>query len=158
MTEANAEKLTREQAEAIILPGQILRLSVMFPHEFTPNDKYFVVVGFDYRPLLLKINSEKRKPRTNRKLRECQFRLRSAQYKFLEYDSYLDCGNVWYMLTKDDIVDQLIADPTRAIRKISKEHENEIYRQINLAANVSSVHRRIISEAFRASERPDGYA
>src|SRR5574341_1528169 len=102
MSSLRSGQISKEEAEAHLAPGNILYLNVMFPHESRPNDKYFVVVGsdfvlgFDRYPLLLKINSAKITSEKSKDMHEGQFRLKSSQYVFLQYDSYLDCGTVWY--------------------------------------------------------------
>ena len=100
MSDSHSGGFSREEAEANITPGKILNLNICFPHQDTPEDKYLVVVGNDNVPLLLKINSENRFTQRNRRLRERQFRIRVEHYpSFLDYDSYLDCGTVWYILS-----------------------------------------------------------
>jgi hypothetical protein len=149
MSSLHPGQISREEAEAHIAPGKILYLNVMFPHESIANDKYFVVVGFHDRPLLLKINSENRMSQNNKRMREHQFRLESSQYAFLQYDSYLDCGRVWYMLSLEEIVSQLIQEPEkRIIGQISKEHENEVVRLVNRSGSVGPIHRRCVTQAF----------
>jgi hypothetical protein len=110
--------------ESNIVPGKILYIKFLFPHQDEPQDKYFIVVGINQRPLLLKINSENRFSQRNRDLREQQFRLKSSVYDFLDRNSYLDCGKVWCVLSQDEINAQLLEKPSRVRGILSNDHCN----------------------------------
>jgi hypothetical protein len=137
--------ISREEAIANIVPGKILYLRAALPPQLFVLDKYFVVVGFDEWPLLLKINSE-------RKLRQNQFLLKRSLYsQFLKYDSYLDCDRVWYVLSHDEIISQLMADPRkRIVGEILKDHEIIIVEKTKASRSVMPLHKAIIAKAFRA--------
>ncbi len=143
------EGFNREQAAACIVPGKILYLKVCFPHENAPHNKYFVVVGLNRNPLLLKINSKNEFSQRNKNLRENQFRLKSSVYDFLKYDSYLDCGTVWHFLSQNEIMEQLVGEPKRIVGNMIKDHENEIVRLTEKSRSISNINKRIIAKAFR---------
>jgi hypothetical protein len=125
-----------------IVPGNILYLNVSFPHEVEYHDKYLVVVGIDDNPLLLKINSKNLKPEG--------FCLKKSTYSFLEYDSYLDCGTIWYMLiTMEEVVKQLGTDQTRIKGKLTGDHKNEVIRRVALSKLISPRHKRIVVDALK---------
>lgn len=150
--------LTPNQAAKNVIPGKILYINVCFPQELTPNDKYFVVVGFDERavvgldkqPLLLKINSESRFSQTNQAKNKCQFRLKKNNYPFLRGVSFLDCSIVWYMISLEEIIAQLTSDPTRIIGDILSTHENEIIRLTGESKAIIPHHKEIIRSAFES--------
>ena len=134
--------------ESSIVPGQILYINFLFPHQDEPRNKYFVVVGIDHRPLLLKINSDNRYSQRNRNLCEQQFRLKPSVYDFLDRDSYLDCGTVWSILTLEEINGQLLDEPDRVIGDLSKDHCNEIVRLTTNSRSISNINKRIIRQTF----------
>jgi hypothetical protein len=138
--------------EQDIIPGKILYINVCFPHELRPSDKYFVLVGFnsENRALLLKINTDNRFTETNKNLRERQFRIKSSTYAFLKYDSYLDCGTLWYMIDRNEIIGQLTSDPNRLIGEITDAHKNEVLRLVNISKSISGLHKSIINQSLRA--------
>lgn len=131
-------------ADANIIPGKILYLRAAFPHDLTIQNKYFVVVGMGEKPLLLKINSVKNISKVSKKFREFQFTIKPSQYKFLEHDSYIDCGTVWCLLSRDEISAQLISDPRRIIGDISNDHKNEIIRLTHFSKSISPIHKKSI--------------
>jgi len=146
MTAPRPEGISREEAIANLTHGKILYLSTVFPDQLSPQNKYFVVVGFDKRPLLLKIN-------TSSKFAKTQFVIKRTTYTFLDYDSYLDCGRVWYILSYEEVLGQLMANPKKCIiGEISKDHANEIVRLTNLSKSVTPNHKRIIAESLRPKE------
>ncbi len=131
--------------EEYIVPGKILYLNVCFPHETEYHDKYFVVVGIDKHPLLLKINSKNLKPH--------EFCIKQTQYpQFLIKDSYLDCGSVWYtLITMDEIIRQLNANPSkRIVGDLLEDHKNEITRRMSQPkSSISPRHKRIVFENLK---------
>lgn len=127
-----------------VKPGKILRLTICLPHDSKPKEKYFVIVGFEKTPLLLKINSKNGFALGNPHLREYQFKIKKSIYPFLQYDSYLDCGTIWYVLTKEEILSQIRTDITRIVGEMSKDHCNEIIRLTNLSKSISNIHKRAI--------------
>lgn len=151
MKSSGAGRSRRAQAEAALAPGNILYLSISFPHEITANDKYLVVAGHDNnQPLLLKINSSDVLPENRRRLQERQFRIRPEKgYPFLRDTSYLDCGTVWYILSRAEIISQLFADYRRMVGQVLPAHENEIVRLTELSKSISRYHKHLIAQAFQ---------
>lgn len=130
--------------------GKILYLNVCLPHESEYHDKYFVVVGTDYFPLLLKINTSVRQPEIAKRFKERQFKLKKSIYPFLDHDSYLDCGTVWAtLINTEDIVQQLTKDPTRIKGIIQEYHKSEIVRLTALSRSIEPRRKRIIADGFR---------
>jgi len=135
--------------EENVTPGKILYLNVSFPHEEEYHDKYFVVVGTGYYPLLLKINTAREQSEIAKKFKERQFRLKDSIYTFLDYGSYLDCGSVWSTLVStEDIVRQLTKNPRRIKGDITEDHKNEIVRLTDLSKSIEPRHKRTIAEAL----------
>jgi len=136
--------------EENIIPGKILYLSVCFPHESEPHDKFLVVVGTGDSPLLLKINTSDKRPKIAQKMKESHFRIKKSVYKFLKHDSYLDCGNVWStLITTEDIVKQLTKNPKRIKGDVAEDHKNEIVRRTSLSRSIEPRHKRIIAEELK---------
>ncbi|MGD0611542.1 MAG: hypothetical protein ABSB41_08490 [Anaerolineales bacterium] len=138
--------ITREEASTNIGPGKILYLFTALPPRLIPSDKYFVVVGFDEYPLLLKVNSKE-------KLIPNHLVLKKSIYSsFLKYDSFLDCDRVWYILSYEEIVGQLISDPQkRIIGEILKDHARIIVSKVNSSRSIALRHKEIITNAFKAA-------
>jgi hypothetical protein len=153
MGKPGSTPISRDEAASYLVPGAILYVNAMLPPEYELKLKYFVFAGldavFDDRPLLLKINSENRYSLTNQKLREHQFRLKQVQYTFLKWDSYLDCGQVWYVLTRDVVIDQVVANPQKVVvGHILKEHEREIVKFVRMSKSVKPDHKRLVAASF----------
>lgn len=134
--------------EENIVPGKILYLSVSFPHESNSHNKFFAVVGSGKFPLLLKINTVKSESEITTRFRERQFKLRVTDYPFLEYDSYLDCGTVWSnLISLDEIIKQLQANPNRIKGEIKEPHKNEIIRLTGQSKSIETrLKRKITAE------------
>jgi hypothetical protein len=136
--------------EENIAPGKILYLNVYMPLDDRPRNKYFVVVSGDESPLLLKINTSGVQTELGKRFNEYQFRIKKSVYKFLEHDSYLDCGTVWKsLLTRDEIIKQLTKDPSRVKGTLLADHKNEVVRYTNKSRSISPQHKRIIAEELR---------
>ena len=136
--------------EEKITPGKILYLRASLPPDWEPREKYWVVVGAGNYPLLLKINTSNQLPKIAQKMKESQFRLKKEIYTFLKYDSYLDCGTVWYtLITTEDIRKQLADDPDRFKGDVIEDHKNEIIRRTGLSKSIEPRHKRVITEALR---------
>jgi hypothetical protein len=148
VNDSKPKGISRDEAATHVIPGEILCLYVQLPG-CDPENKYMVVVGFDRnRPLLLKIDSEKTYSQLNKKFREHQFSVKQAQYPGLEYDSYLDCGRVWWIITVDEVVEQIRAEPGRIKGHILKVHENEIVKLTKISLSVVREHKNIIAASF----------
>lgn len=148
MNTSGSTSISQAEAAAYIVPGTILYLKVALP-ECELEDRYMVVVGFDNnRPLLLKIDSEKSYSKLNKKFREHQFLVKQSQYPFLKYDSYLDCGRVWWIITQDEVIEQIRVDPQRIKGHILKVHENEIVKFARMSKSVQSNHKIIIAASL----------
>jgi hypothetical protein len=133
--------------EENIAIGKILYLYVLLPQNIDYDNKYFVIVGTGNFPLLLKINTQKEQSQIAKRFKERQFRLKSDTYRFLSYDSFLDCGTVWYnLITTDDIIIQLTQDPSRIKGNITDDHKREIVRLTNQSKSIEPRHKRIITE------------
>ncbi len=147
MSSQPSNKLTRQQVESLIVPGAMLYIEVEFPPDYARESKHMVVVGFDPYPLLLKIGTLQRTSSSG-KIYRTQFTLKKEQYDFLSYDSYLNCGRVWKLITKDEIIEQVLADNSRIKGTLSADHKNEVCRQLDKAKDVARNHRRIIKDTF----------
>lgn len=126
-------------------------MNVCFPHEEVPHNKYMIVVAVGNYPLLLKINTSEQQSEIARKMKEHLFKIKKSTYDlFLEHDSYVDCGTVWWTLLKtEEIVNQLKADPSRIKGDVSADHKNEIIRLVEKSKSIEPRHKRIIAEGLR---------
>ena len=137
--------ITREEAITNIVHGKILYLFVAMPPQLIPLDKYFVVVGLDEYPLLLKVNTKEKLIRNHLVLKQ------SIYSNFLKYNSYLDCDRVWYILSYEEIVGQLMSDPQKRIMgEILKDHARIIVSKVNSSRSIAQRHKEIIIKAFKA--------
>lgn len=143
MTRSAPRGISREEAVSSMVLGKILCLFAALPPKQIPEDKYYVIVGFDEYPLLLKINSDA-------KFRKNHLVMRQNIYSsFLEYDSYLDCDRVWYILSYEEIVNQLMVDGDRIVGEILKDHEKIVVEKVNGSRSVIPRHRQIVADSFR---------
>lgn len=135
--------------EENIAPGKILYLNVCLPHDDNYKDKHFVVVC-DEPVLLLKINTSGEQTRLGRRFREFHFKIKKSIYTALKYDSYLDCGTVWYgIISRDEIIEQLINDGSRIEGELIPDHRNELVRLTEKSNSISPKHKKIIAEKCR---------
>jgi hypothetical protein len=131
-----------------IAPGKVLRLSVCMPADDRLRDKLFVVASTD-PILLLKINTSGEQTAIAKKFKETQFKITKAVYGFLYYDSYLDCGTVWYsLITREEMVKQLKKDNKRVLGELTTDHRNEVIRLTNNSKSITPLHKRIIAVAL----------
>lgn len=146
--------MTSKQAGFQIEPGTIVYVPYMFPHLVTPTPKFFVYVGerVDLSrnipiALLLKINTNPKCSQSGIQSKY-QFRLRKEpHYPFLEYDSHLDCGNV-FPIEKRKMESYLEEDATRVIGSIIPDHHNEIIRLTSASRSINNVFKRVIRESL----------
>lgn len=135
--------------EENIAPGKILYLNVSMPHDYGYGNKYFVVVCSD--PILfLKINTSGKQTEIGKKMKEFQFTIKKSIYGFLQHDSFLDCGTVWYgIISMDEILEQLANDPSRACGELIPGHRNELIRLTEKSRSITTKHKKIIAEKCR---------
>lgn len=135
--------------EENIAPGKILYLNVCMPHDDRYNNKYFVVVCSD--PLLfLKINTSGEQTKMGKRFREFQFKIKQSTYTSLKYDSYLNCGTVWYgIISRDEIIEQLTNNDSRVKGELIPDHKNELIRLTEKSNSISPKHKNIIAEKCR---------
>jgi hypothetical protein len=137
---------------ARIAPGEILYLRAAFPHEHSAKDRYWVVAGIDDGLLLLlKINTSPELSAIAKKKKELQFKLKRESYDFLEYDSYLDCGQVWKLLSAEGAAEQLRTRPERVKGMMTDDHKNEITRLTGISKSIAPRDKRIVAEALGRS-------
>ncbi|MBE3139112.1 MAG: hypothetical protein IMZ53_00850 [Thermoplasmata archaeon] len=135
--------------EENITPGKILYLYVDLPPDYEYDNKYMVVVCEDPL-LLLKINTSGEQTAMGRKFNERQFTIKKSIYTFLMYDSYIDCGTVWYgIISKDEAIVQLAEDSSRIKGELIPDHRNELIRLTGQSRSISTTHKRIIAERCR---------
>jgi hypothetical protein len=126
-----------------IKPGTILVLNVQMPSDDNYNNKIFVIVC-DEPLLLIKVNTSKQQTDIGKRFKEFQFKLKTSVYS-LTYDSYLDCGTVWYgLLTRYELIKQI--KTTLIIGELIKDHKNEVVRLTNLSRSISPYHKRLIKQ------------
>jgi len=97
--------MEKQITDASFSTGKVLRMSlteddgIILKNKAIQRPKYFVVVGQDIENGLigsLLINSNVNKNVINTKtLLDCQFPLQKKDYDFLQYDSYLDCSELF---------------------------------------------------------------
>jgi len=97
--------MEKQITDASFSTGKVLKMSlteddgIILKNKAIQRPKYFVVVGQDIENGLigsLLINSNVNKNVINTKtLLDCQFPLQKKDYDFLQYDSYLDCSELF---------------------------------------------------------------
>ncbi len=98
--------------------GSILYLRCRFAPEDEEDDKLFVFVAPNRRPLLFKIRSKLTDyAKDNPAIRKAQLPLLKHNYndgeEILKRDSYLDCSRAYRLLSDEYIEDQLVEDRNR---------------------------------------------
>jgi len=133
-----------------INPGTIVYLeNVEFPHQNQGVTKYLVVITSNLKLLFLKINSSSSQTEFGAKKREFQFKLKKEIYRFLDHDSYLDCGTVWYgIIDKQEMLKQITEDPSRVKGELIPDHRNEVIRLSQKSRSISTIRKGIIRENF----------
>lgn len=129
--------------------GSIVILRVCMPTDNKFTNKRFIVVGGN-KFLLIKINTEKNQTSIGKKMREFQFKIQQKSYpNALDYDSYVDCGTVWILLSEQEALTQINADNWRLTgEQLSDDHKNEILRLAEKSKSISNIQRQTIKEYF----------
>jgi len=150
MTIRFPEEMRRKFAKDNISPGNILYLRFKFPQQNKSEDKYFLVVGEDNNPLLLKVNSKLSQfVKGNANRQNCQFEIKTDDYKsYIKKGSYLDCSYVWYSLTRAEIEEQLFVDRDRVMGEIKRKHIKKIVELVEKSKTIAGRHKKIISNSF----------
>ena len=128
-----------------VAPGRILCLSIMFPHQETPENKYVVVVKIGANPALMKINSLKRD--------STDLTLKKVDYPFFRNEeSYLHCGSVWFnLITVEEVIKQLTDDSKRVKGKLKDDHIRELMVRVDKSKELERGRKREIIEALKNS-------
>ena len=140
------ESVRRDHAVRNLTPGRVLYLASDFTKP--PKEKLVVLVSLDDSPLVFVINSRIAQfIQATPCLLACQVTPVPADHDFLDHDSFLNCAEVREM-TRQEIVDQLVADPTRNKGEVSAHVRVEVVRVVRQAKSVSSIHKQRIMAAL----------
>lgn len=132
--------------ERHLTPGAILYLFCRFTK--TPKEKYVVVVAMEPRLLLFAINSEISHFVRSRHMVAYQLKLQSDEYDCLDHDSYLDCAQAISDMTRDDIVNQLVADVSRIKGHLTDTTVREIISTVDGAKTITPRDQKAIISAL----------
>lgn len=126
--------------------GVVLYLECSFTNP--PKDKFVILAADDDPPLLILINSRiHRFISKHPKLLQCQVILSPSDYNFLRQDSYADCSQVYYSMSQQEIISQLVTDASRIKSRLTHASTQRIIAAIQRAQTLSRLHvRRIISD------------
>jgi len=134
--------------ERNLKPGQVLYLFCTFTSP--PKEKYLVFVCADPVPLFFIINSRIHPYVAGQPaLNQCQVKLRSVDYRFLDHDSYVDCSNVVTAFNEDDLERQVIRDVGRIKGELTITSKEEIIQAVQNARTISKRHKGLIIDALK---------
>ena len=133
----------RDYVYGKLVPGVVLYLSCEFTNP--PKKKYLVLANWDPEPLLFCINSKIHKYLSDRPwLLRAQIKMGPADYDFLDHDSYIDCAQVIEDMSSEEIIAQLIQNPS-LIRGSLLPHTVQYVRgAVQAASTVSGRNKRLI--------------
>lgn len=133
----------------MISPGEILLLDI--PLVDPPHDKFTLVLSVSPKAYFVFINSRisdfiRGKP----DLLQAQVTIDAGSHRFLEYDSYLNCSEVFYQgePEMERIRVQLRNDPSRHKGMCSTEVLNKVLAALNEAPTVSGRIRKAAQESL----------
>jgi len=137
----------QEYVNRLLKPGHVLFLHSRFTNP--PKDKYLVIACWGSRPLLFVINSRihpyiAARPHLSR----CQIKLRAADYRFLDHDSYVNSSQVIAFFDQDEIRDQLLADTGRVKGELQKAAKDAIISAVSGAKTISPRDKKLIIDSL----------
>ena len=145
------DEMAREFADRNLTPGKILYLSYQFPTETQPHNKYFVIASADDPPLLLKIRSNLTPyAKNNPYIAAFHLPIPKADYEFLDYDSHLNCSEVHYGLSLEEIRSQIINDRSRVTGDVSTRDIAQIVKMVSNSVTISPKHKKLVIKALGA--------
>ena len=136
-----SNSLSYEQKKRIVenrlKPGGFFYLFCNFKKD--PCNKYLVLAcSSNNNPRFFIINTEI--PHFIKKkqiLLDAQVKLDARGYRFLQYDSYLNCSRLLDIFTKDNIIKQIIKDNTRLLpQRISAQTRSAILERVNSSKTI----------------------
>ena len=142
----------RELIKAKIRPGCVLHLYCDFIHN--PAEKFIVVVAIDYDyDILLVFLVNSRIPPfiyNDEDLRACQveFPWNPEEYSFLEYDSYINCSEVFDNLEIDDVISHIRDHPSDYKCKLNDAELQRILEAVRIAPTIPDYDKELIFEAL----------
>lgn len=130
-------------------PGQLIKLDC----DWLQKPKYFLVVAVIEDPLLFYISSEKpRFCQSNPAIDADFLKLTKSAYPFLDYDSWLDCGDVCIKFSWPSIEYQCKSGTCKRYGKVSRDTCTEILHVVGNSERLSTRHQRIIAESLAPDE------
>lgn len=130
--------------EKELTPGRIFYLFCNFKKNSC--DKYLVLACISNNiPFFFIVNTQiPHFIKKNSILRDAQIKLNARDYRFLRYDSYLNCCKLVDHLSKTNIINQIIKKNTRLLPdRINVKTRQEILKRINRS---KTIEKGIISE------------
>lgn len=127
--------------------GQFVKLYC----DWLSKPKYFLVVGADDEPLLFFISTEKPWFCSGDPPPPVDFdflKLTKAEHSFLDYDSWLDCGDVCRKFTWQSIEYQLRQNLGRHCGHISEATTAMVIDRVGASERLSTKHQMAIAAAF----------
>lgn len=142
----------RRYVEEQLAPGTVLYLWC----EFTKPAKEKYVALACVEPLLLfVVNSSISSFIENRPdRRKCQVSVNACDYEFLQYDSFLDCSQVIAGVKLDEIIGELVDQPSRIKGVLERSTIQHIIDVVPNAKTISNAHKTAIQEALSSGASP----
>jgi len=132
-----------DSAKRTLTPGSVLFLFCPFTQP--PKEKYALLLSLGDPTLLFLINSRIHDYIANRPdLAACQLLIAQSDYEFLAHDSYIDCSRVRDDLSHKDVLDQIIAHPSRLKGTLNPTTIQDVQCIVRHARTISPFLKRII--------------
>lgn len=130
------------QIEEACKPGQILHLTCNFTNP--SKEKFLVLVSCE--PVRLFIINSVINPfiQKNPTLLSCQVKLKASDYKFLDYDSYIDCSEFKLWSSLEEIKNQLRLNINNIKIQINDSTKKEILKATSNSKLYSLLQKNII--------------
>ena len=128
-----------------LTPGKVIYIKCHFMDP--PKDKYLVLLGvYSDRPLFFVVNS-----RINPRRCKDPAPLKADEHPFLDHDSYINCSEIKYNLTFDEITTQIQSDISRMKGTLSNNAIAELIEASENSEYLSDREKDIIMDAFPGS-------
>lgn len=130
-------EMLRHLIESKLKPGCVLRLEVKFPKVTKP--KFLILVAEDdHEYLTFIVNSEIHRFIQNQpSLLRCQVSIDAGSHHFLDYDSHVDCNQIW-SIKREEVIHELMENLAGIQGEISEEVRSQIIAAVKFAKTIET--------------------